>query len=281
MHSNIEVDRVDGRSRLTACRSITPLKILSPRSAGDYATAILSSYGGGMVEGDQIQLTLRCGVGATLYLGTQAYTKVYKNPRGFVSQQLINGRVEENACVVTLPDPIVPYADSIFRQEQKWDLDAGALLILLDGYTSGRQARGEYFAYNHYVSNIDVKCNGKLVLAEHFSSQPKQLPPSQSGVMGHFLVTANIFIVGDPGNNRFNAVTTLLAEQLTALMHTSMSKEQAEPSMQFSFAQAKPGVFVVRVLGSSASAVEPVHKVLARAVALPEILGYDPLSRKY
>ena len=80
--STLAVSHWGGRSRLTSCRCAAPLKILNPRLDAPYCTAILSSYGGGLVAGDQVHLQICCGAGATLFLGTQAFTKVYKSPAG-------------------------------------------------------------------------------------------------------------------------------------------------------------------------------------------------------
>ena len=85
--SIIEVSRVGGRSRLTSCLAVAPLKILSPKVEADYSTAILSSYGGGLVAGDCARLRVRCGREAKLFLGTQAFTKVYKTTEGQVARQ--------------------------------------------------------------------------------------------------------------------------------------------------------------------------------------------------
>ncbi len=88
--SIVEVNRVGGRSRLTSYLAVAPLKILSPKAAADYSTAVLSSYGGGLVAGDCARLRVRCGRGAELFLGTQAFTKVYKATDGQVVRQEVN-----------------------------------------------------------------------------------------------------------------------------------------------------------------------------------------------
>ena len=108
--SIVEVNRVGRRSRLTSCLAVAPLKTLGPKAAADYSTAVLSSYGGGLVAGDCARLRVRCGRGAKLFLGTQAFTKFYKATDGQVARQEVVGHLESGACVVSLPDPVVPYA---------------------------------------------------------------------------------------------------------------------------------------------------------------------------
>ena len=205
--SIVEVSRVGGRSRLTSCLAVAPLKILSPKVEADYSTAILSSYGGGLVAGDCARLRVRCGREAKLFLGTQAFTKVYKTADGQVARQELAGHIEVGACVVSLPDPVVPYADSAFVQEQVWHLDAGASLVLLDGGTAGRGERGEQFHYRSYTSNISIYLESELVLAERLRLQPKQQAPDRVGAFGQYTAFANAFIVGDPVRSAVEEVT--------------------------------------------------------------------------
>ena len=212
--SILEVSRVGDRSRLTACLSAAPLKILSPGAEADYGTAVLSSYGGGLVAGDCARLRVRCGRGAKLFLGTQAFTKVYKTTDGQIARQEIEGRVGRGGCAIVLPDPVVPYADSAFEQEQVWRLDEGALLVLLDGGTAGRTARGEYFQYGSYTSNITVYLENEPVLVERFSSRPGQQAPARVGVFGGFAAFANAFAIGSPESAPFVAVQEILCAEL-------------------------------------------------------------------
>ena len=92
--SQIDVAQSEGRSRLVSCLSINPLKLISPRAeSGAYVSAIMSSYGGGMLEGDCVRLRINCEAGAGLYLGTQALSKIYKCPSGQAAEQEIVGQI--------------------------------------------------------------------------------------------------------------------------------------------------------------------------------------------
>ena len=271
--SIVAASRVGGRSRLTSCLAVAPLKILSPKVEADYSTAVLSSYGGGLVAGDCARLRVHCGREAKLFLGTQAFTKVYKAIDGRVARQEVAGRIEADACVVSLPDPVVPYADSVFVQEQVWHLDAGALLVLLDGGTAGRGERGERFHYSSYTSNISIYLESELVLAERLRLQPKQQTPDHVGVFGPYTAFANAFIVGDSARA---AVEEVLRDALAPLLIDQRSK-----AALVSLAEPRPGVLALRALGRTNGDLEEVLHALATAVSLPEVLGENPLRRKY
>ena len=267
--SIVEVNRVGGRSRLTSCLAVAPLKILSPKVEADYSTAILSSYGGGLVAGDCARLRVRCGREAKLFLGTQAFTKVYKATDGQVARQELAGHVEAGACVVSLPDPVVPYADSAFVQEQVWHLDAGASLVLLDGGTAGRGERGEQFHYNSYTSNISIYLENELVLVERLRLQPKQQTPDRVGAFGPYTAFANAFIVGDPTRS---AVEEVLRRDLAPLITGQRTRGTSKAAL-VSLAEPRPGVLALRALGRTNGDLAEILHALATAVSLPQVLG--------
>ena len=275
--SIVEASRVGGRSRLTSCLAVAPLKILSPKVEADYSTAVLSNYGGGLVAGDCARLRVRCGREAKLFLGTQAFTKVYKATDGQVAHQELVGHIESGACVVSLPDPVVPYADSTFVQEQVWHLDAGALLVLLDGGTAGRGGRGERFHYSSYTSNLSIYLKNKLVLAERLSLQPKQQVPDRVGAFGQYTAFANAFIVGDPVRS---AVEEVLRRALAPVLTDQRMRKTSRAAL-VSLAEPRPGVLALRALGRTNGDIERVLHALAMAVSLPQVLGENPLRRKY
>lgn len=282
--SKVEVERVGGRSRLTRCLSIAPLKILTPNAGADYCTAVLSSYGGGLVAGDQVRLSVDCGREAKLFLGTQAFTKVYKTVDGQGARQEIAGRIGPGGCVVSLPDPVVPYADSAFVQEQVWRLEEGATLILLDAATAGRGARGERFQYSSYTSNITIYRGDDLVLVERFNSQPSQQKPDDVGVFAGSAAFANVFVVGSCTSASFGALREVLAAELQPRVakQFAMGVENGRESAVFvSLAAARPGVLVARILGPSSEDLDFVTRALALAVSHPKVLAGDPLRRKY
>ena len=134
----------------------------------------MSSYGGGMLEGDCVRLRIDCGVRAGLYLSTQALSKVYKCPNGQAARQQIAGDIAEGGFVVTLPDPVVPYAGSRFSQHQEWALAEGAILILADGHTAGRLQGGERFVYSAYESELHAEVQGRKILFDRYESVPEK-----------------------------------------------------------------------------------------------------------
>ncbi len=155
-HAHLTVERVAGQSAVTSSWSSNPIKVLVPKPRGMSAWAYTSSFGGGMVGGDQTHLDIEVGALARCYMGTQASTKIYRNPRRAACSHFTRARLGSHSLLVFAPDPVQAFAGSTYAQRQEFHLEAGASLVLLDWFNSGRAARGERWAFSRFSSRNDV-----------------------------------------------------------------------------------------------------------------------------
>ncbi|MBI2946772.1 MAG: urease accessory protein UreD [Verrucomicrobia bacterium] len=155
-HATLEVQQVAGESAVTSVVASSPLKLLTPRARGQSVWAFTSSFGGGLVAGDQTRLDLRLGAGARCFVGTQASTKIYRNPSCRPCGHVTQAALEAGSLLVLAPDPVQPFAHSIYAQQQEFHLGPGAGLVLVDWFCSGRAARGERWAFNRFQSRNEV-----------------------------------------------------------------------------------------------------------------------------
>src|SRR6266446_4401533 len=79
---HLEVSLVSGQSAVTSAQARSPLKFLIHRPRGESVWAYMSSSGGGLVAGDEPQVTRKLGEPPRCCRTTQAPTKVYRNPFG-------------------------------------------------------------------------------------------------------------------------------------------------------------------------------------------------------
>jgi urease accessory protein len=280
--SLIQVTQNGNQSRLTTCKSIAPLKLINPRTHNPYCSVILSGYGGGMVEGDHIDLQIQCDPNTTLYLGTQALTKIYKTPNNIPSTQTLTGSLDANACAAILPDPIVPFANSIFHQKQNWHLEPNACLILADSHTSGRRAFGEHFDYTQYISNITLSTPERPILIERYHSEPAIHKPNLTGTFGNYDVVFNLFIAGTPNEPRYTHLISSLQNTLAPhiqLPRTTGNTPHPPGDLLLSYSQAKPQLFVIRALSKNVESLTPLYQAIGNAIAHPSILNDNPLTR--
>ncbi len=262
--SRIEVTKARGRSRLTVCESVAPTKILHPQLSQQSVCAMLSSFGGGMLQGDQVELQMDIREQASLLLRTQANSRVYKNTKGAPTRVHLEGRLAQGAQAIVLPDPVVMHAGSRLHQTQRWQLEDGAALLLGDWFQSGRSDSGECFQFSSYQNHIEIFQQDELILWEPTEILPQDLPPEAPGRFGSSQLQLNLFGVG--------AAASLLEESLASLT------EQATAQTQ------------VKALGSHpAQAEEPFHCSLAsfpeRKLTVFRALGqsrgdFDPVFRR-
>lgn len=255
----LRVEVVAGESAVTAARSQSPLKILTPRARGSSAWAYLSSFGGGMVAGDRTDLSIEVDHGARLFLSTQASTKIYV-AKEKASRSRVRATVGRDALFAYVPDVAQCFAGARFHQTNRFELaDESSELVFMDWYSSGRSARGERWAFAEYLSRTEVLVDGELVFFE-----PLRLKDDVAERMG-----------------RVNCVATLL---LFGKFASQICKEVgSEPVTKrarlLRVASPIKGGAVARWCGES---VDEVSRDIRRALDfLPELLGDNPFERKW
>jgi len=243
----------------------SPVKLFSTRSVGAACWVYSATLGGGLVGGDAVRMTIDVGAGACALLATQASTKVYRSPRP--ASQHMTTALNSDALLAVLPDPIVCFAGAHFSQEQHYDLDARANLVLVDWMTSGRHAVGERWAFRHYSSRIDVRRSGRRLFYDHV-----RLNETDGNIA-----------------NRFAGFDVCLTAVITGPLVSSAAKAivQAAAALPIDkhsavVASAWPlpdGGAVVRIAGPGAEQVGAALR--ERLEFLRDALGDDPWSRKW
>ncbi|KAI9462436.1 UreD-domain-containing protein [Lactarius psammicola] len=201
-HGNITAQIHNNRVVFPVLSYTYPLKLLSPRVQQDgVAIVYMITYGGGLVCGDCISLSVNIEQDAQLVFLSQGSTKVFKARPGVraavpvtlrtldatttVTQQRLDVTIAAGGALYLLPDPVTCFRDAAYHQVQTFRLARGASAALLDWYTSGRRARGEEWAFARYYSINEVFVEGArsardVVLLEGTDTDTslKSSPPS-------------------------------------------------------------------------------------------------------
>ncbi|MBD2724179.1 urease accessory protein UreD [Hymenobacter sp. BT189] len=278
--STLEVAAVRGKSRLVTCKNIQPLKLLQPTAPGGAGHVVLSSYGGGLVAGDVIRLRISVRAGARLVLSTQASTRVFRSIDGAVAEQHTVGELGENALAVIFPDPVVLQAESRYRQRQEWHLQPTSLLLLVDWFHSGRMDQGERFAFTSLHSELRIRVAGRLVVLDRFAFTPRENIATSPANFAGYQTFFSVFLVGSPDDARFQKLGEMLARQKmpgSTGPHFNISSQDC----MISVARARENVWVLRAAAHSRMALQPLCEQILAALADEELLGYNPLARKY
>lgn len=308
------VEVVAGRSRVTACYATSPMKLLTPRSdrvrPGDAtmpdapsrsqpqpqhqhqsATLCVSGFGGGLLSGDHLSLDLEVGPGARAVLSTQASTKVFHaNAGGGPAQQTLHARVRANAWLAVVPDPVVCFRDAEYRQEQRFHLDAGAGLVLLDTFTAGRLSHGdgERWAFRRYEARNRVWLGGVEVLHDALRLGDQPGSPDQPGEPNQSGPAASASLADPLVTGGFNAFATLFFVG-SAADHPAVEAWEATVRGRrpgrgdaLRVSAGRLGASPVRVARFAASGVEAIEAALREALALlPAVAGCAFQDRRF
>lgn len=105
-----------------------------------------------------MDLAVTAEQGSTLLINTSSSTKVYRaRSCGTAAQQRMHATVGEGALLVVAPDPVVPFQQSRYVQENVFDVEDGGSLVAVDFVNSGRSACGERWALDLYRSHSEYR----------------------------------------------------------------------------------------------------------------------------
>lgn len=148
------------------------------------------------MAGDSARLNVSLGRGTRCFLGSQASTKVYRNPAGLPCTHTLGAKVGSEAVLVLAPDPIQCFAGSLYEQRQEFFLEAGASLVLVDWLSAGRLARGERWAFGRFESRNEIFVADERLLIDALRLDPSDGPIDSPFRMGRFNCLATVVVFG-------------------------------------------------------------------------------------
>jgi urease accessory protein len=248
--------------------------VLTPRNHGDAAWAFLASLGGGLVDGDRLDVDVDVGAGAAGLLGTQASTKVYRSrASGEGCTQRLRARVAEGGMLAVVPDPVVCFADARYAQDVEVHLAPSASLCLVDGYTCGRSARGERWAFSGYASRTTVAVEGERALVDAVHLDPRHGALAER--MGRFDVVLTLLAIGP-------RLAPVREAMLAAASSSSRGAAASDAVLVAASALPRPSHGGASLLRVAAERFEMASQVLRSSfAALAQTLGDDPFARKW
>lgn len=286
----LEVGLVFNQSTVTAAYATSPMKLLTPRSRGPTVISYASNFGGGLVAGDQTRLELRVGKGARCFLGTQASTKIYRNPMLLPCGHSTYATLEDGALLVMAPAPVQPFAESSYAQRQEFHLAPEAGLVLLDWVTSGRAACGERWAFARFSSRNEVwqdQLQPGGAVNDRVSPDSAPKPPAEECI---FLDSLDLTPADGPMDalfrtGRFNCFALLLLagaplREAAAGLLKEVGSHAAERrgSLLVSASPTRNGA-VLRLAGEEIAPME--HYLRQDLAPLRSLLGDDPWARRW
>lgn len=240
------------RTAVESAYAESPLRLLTPGNHGTAAWVYTSTLGGGLVDGDRLQLDIAVGPGACAFVSSQGPTRVFRSARGCASETV--ARVAEGAALVLAPDPTACFAGARHLQRTEVALAPGASLALWEVLSAGRERWG----FTEVRSTLRVL---------PFLDETWLLDPAHGPL--------------DVRMGRFGAIgTLLLAGPLFGGMAEAVrARVDAGPALPGaplveSASPLRDGALVLRLAAGSVQQL--VNRLRSHLATLPSLLGDDP-----
>ena len=253
MQANLMVHSAlqNGRTELLDCAFTAPYKIAKPFYEGTSMRLMVMGATPGLLDGDTLSWQVEAGPGTQTTLTGQSYTKVFCSTGAGASQR-IRLRVGAGARLFYLPQPVIPFAGSVFQSACEADLAPDSVFAYLDIVAAGRTGMGERFQMERFCTRTEIRVAGKPVFLDNAWIWPGKLPVDGVGFCeGHS--HQGLLYLRAPGVNLVQMVRQVY--------------EQAGNGVEMGVSAALDGA-AVRFLADSGQAIERLCAAILRSVSV-------------
>ena len=200
--ARLELVPVGNETRLGTCYQQVPVRVMPPFVLdGEVASLLyLINLTAGLLDGDGHLIEITARTGAQAVVTGQSATRVHPAVASHSTQQW-RITVEDDACLVILPGPTVPFRGCRYYQRGRVELAPRARLIWGDLWLPGRYDRGalsERFQFERIVQDFEARRAGRLIYRDRFRWDGPWTSEHSDWFMGGFLACGSLFIAGPP-----------------------------------------------------------------------------------
>jgi urease accessory protein len=170
----LRLELVAGRqgTALGSCYQQVPVRVLPPfRFRGEPAALLyLLNPTAGLMDGDGHRIEVVARAGSRVVVTGQSANRVHPAVRAFATQQW-HIAVQEEALLVVLPGPTIPFRGCRYYQRAAIEMRPSARVLWGDIWLPGRYARAErseWFQFDRLLQELEVRQDGELVFRERF-----------------------------------------------------------------------------------------------------------------
>jgi urease accessory protein len=231
-----------------------PVQIIRPFYAPDDGRAhvYLLTLTGGLLGGDRLDIHIVLEAGAQVCLTTASATKVHPSSTGLPAEQSLVIDLGPGSSLEYLPEPTILFREARWQQTTVVHRAADSRLLFTEGWSAGRIARQEVFAFSSLETSIAVYTAERLSVFDRMHIRPASYPHKHLGLW-----------VGRPH------LLTMCLLQTTppspTWLQTMQAELAAEPALIGLSQLATPG-FVARVLADEDETITRVAHLLWQKV---------------
>ncbi|MES2706936.1 MAG: urease accessory protein UreD [Verrucomicrobiota bacterium] len=165
----------DGRTYLARQDVRSPWHLSKPYWNGGSLTVQVINATAGMLEGDELELSVDAGPDTRLCITSPSASRAYTMRGGGSAICRQRFTAAAGAVLDVFPEPLFPHARTRYRQETECRLARGSSVFLAEQIAPGRAARGEIWAWDRLDIITEVRMDGKLILAERLEGNGADL----------------------------------------------------------------------------------------------------------
>lgn len=219
----------EGNSRVSS-------RIPLPYEATPYYFFI--STGGGFIEGETYEVAVAVEKQAQAIVTTQAPTYVYKCDNGIETTQRVTLDLADDSVLEYLTDEVIPYKNSIYKQETIINMTESATVVVMDGVTAGWSEDEQLFQYNKLQMKTTVWMDDRLVYNDHLICEP---PENDMAALGYF-----------EGSSNYNSLLIISPHCTKQVIDKIKHKMGSlEVTIEFGLSTLERPGFVLRALGDN------------------------------
>lgn len=254
----------EGTTRLISRDHYGPLLVQKPLypEGRRVCHAVIIHPPGGIVSGDQLEITAQLGESSNALITTPGAAKWYKSI-GYTSHQKIKINLDKGASLEWMPQETIFYNHADVHIDTDVFLEADAKYVGCEIVCFGRTASGESFDKGQIRQRTRIKRNGKLIWLEQI-----RLSGESSAMTGGLALAGKTV-----------CATLLLTGKSVPQALIDLAREEAHKIIrdtdQIGISQLK-SIIVARYLGNSS---EIARHVMLRVWGLfrPELLGREAI----
>lgn len=191
----------NGRTVITDSFFSSPIKIAKPFYYADRTEIIMMTASAGMLDGDIYEIEIIVKENASLKFTGQSFTKIFKAGTKGGAAQRVKISVENGGKLLYLPQPVIPFAESIFDSRTEIFLDSGSKFVMQDIFSCGRTAMNEYFAFKSYRSQTAIHIDGRLAFLDNVKLVPNEADLSGIGFFEGHTHSGMMYAYNSDSNN--------------------------------------------------------------------------------
>ncbi|MGG5316231.1 urease accessory protein UreD [Enterococcus sp. AZ072] len=208
------------------------------------------STGGGFIEGEKYEVDMIIDKEAHAIVTTQAPTYVYKCENGIQTKQTVHIDLKEECTFEYLTDEVIPYKNSIYKQETIIHMKDTSTIALIDGVTAGWSEDEKPFQYTDLQMKTTILMNDRLIYNDHLICEPRM---NDMASLGHF-----------EGHSNYNSLIIVSPKCTDEVIERIRQKLTAmDTDIEFGLSTLEKPGFVLRTLGDKS---EKNRKVLMAAL---------------